>query len=102
MCLGDGFLFTTSTSRQSAIAIDGEITDLGWHARPSRGRLKDHGNNFQGVVKPFSIVDLSRVIRWEQYMICQIKSVVSCVGLSSHLPVVIDGLAFDPSNNVAP
>ena len=47
--LGDGFLFTKSISCHGVIDVDREFSDLGRHARPSKGLLKDLGNRLQGL-----------------------------------------------------
>ena len=47
--MSDGFLFIKSISCHGVIDVDGEISDLGRHARSSKGLLKDLGNHLQGL-----------------------------------------------------
>ena len=46
--MGDGFLFTKLISCHGVIDVDREFSDLGRYARPSKGLLKDLGNQLQG------------------------------------------------------
>lgn len=76
------FSFHSVDFKPSTFAIDGEITDLGWQARLCRRHLKESGDHFQGIVKPFSIASFSRVMRWE---LCMVNWIGFIVGMLRHV-----------------